>query len=419
MILIDKLKTINNPKIADLPSGFSKTIEDYWNDFIKPNLPNPQTVLKMHDMLVKYAEDEEAVFVVRTFGSWSDKDVENVKSDELRRGFLTIPSNARFQYIFTDNFYAAYFAKMVYDDYCPTYQEFKDAMINRTFPARFGRSCKLERDKAVYSIKGKDPGISKAGYKIAHIVDAGNHFAIGSLNNTGIKELADTYSFPRGLYSDWKKESINGKELFVRHKDIDKDTLTVFKAHFLRFVDPLNYFLAPKAKYGEKCYNYFTNNIKDDVGYDIAEYKPLLDFVSEQYKKIYGKVYEDFLDTILLPKNFIKTPNGLEIIDITYGFMNSNGSTNKTSKNKGSKSLSQSLELAKLKSFKDYMINQANKTQSTANSYVSALKRQANQYGLEEVEKNIDSFIVSSRSLSDHNTTSSALKLYKLFILNN
>lgn len=331
MTLEEKLNTISNPKMFPLPSGTSKTIDDFWNDFIKPMLPNKTTVLKMHNMLVKYVNDPDAIFVVRAFGSWCKNAVESDESDELRRGFITIPDNASFRYFFSDNFYAAYFVKMVYDDYCPSYEEFKAAMINRVFPARFGRSCKLERNKAAYSVGGKDPGISKSGYKIAHIVDAGNHFSIDSLDDAGINELAKVYSFPRGRYSDWKKEMVDGVELFVRHHDVSDNTLKVLKSHFLRFVDPLNYFLAPKAKWRNNYFNSFTNNILNDVGYDIAEYKPLLDYVSDQFKQIYGKDYEDFLTMILLPKDFIKAPNGQEIIDITYGFMSFSGPISKPS----------------------------------------------------------------------------------------
>ena len=72
----------------------------------------------------------------------------------------------------------------------------------------------------------------------------------------GINELAKVYSFPRGRYSDWKKEMVNGVELFVRHHDVSDNTLEVLKSHFLRFVDPLNYFLAPKAKWRNKYFRY-------------------------------------------------------------------------------------------------------------------------------------------------------------------
>src|SRR5690554_5306452 len=152
MSLEFKLRNIKVNRIPELRDGHSNTIELFWEDFIKPLLPDKDCVLKWNELLIRYSKEPDAVYAIRAFFNWSNRHVEVERGDELRRGFLTIPNNATYKYFYTDNFFAAYFQKMALDNYCPTIEEFKDMMQSRKFPARFGRSCHLERVKASYKI---------------------------------------------------------------------------------------------------------------------------------------------------------------------------------------------------------------------------------------------------------------------------
>jgi hypothetical protein len=318
MKLEQKLKSINSRKIQGYINGQSKNIHSFWDEFIAPSLPSKTCVLDWNKLLMDYVNEQDAVYAVRAFSNWNVSDVETEKDDELRRGFFTTFNNEKFSYFVTDNFFVAYFQKMVKDDYCPNLKEFKEMIINLKFPARFGRSCLLERVKAAYKIDAIDPGISKAGYKIAHIIDVGTKYLVDGKSKS-ITELSEQYGFSRGKYSDWNLENHLNKKVYIRRSQAQIQTREIMKAHFLRFVNPFNYFLSPKAKYKNKVYNHFNNNLTHRMDYDIAEYEPLLDFVHTKFVEIYGEPYKEYLKQLLLPNDYFKESNGNEVIDIRYG----------------------------------------------------------------------------------------------------
>ena len=315
MNLIDKLKTMDKPEILSLKSGFDVTIADFWNSFVKPMLPDKNVVIKIYELLKKYVEDDDAVFAIRTFGNWKDKKHDN---KDLRRGFYNL-TDSNYSFFYTDNFFAAYFCKMAIDGFVPDYNEFKEAMITREFPARFGRHDSIyEKKKAAYSIdgtKGKDPLFTKKGYKIAHIVNSGKDFLINEKDMT-IKEICDIYC-PRGDYNDWTINQDTKGDFFARMLKMDPFAKEIIKAHFLRFSCPLNYILTPGTKHHTTLTKIYQN--------DIAESPELQQYAMEQFKKIYGEVYDEYLSKIMLsPTKKIDRPGDFKIY-ITYGYGIRNG----------------------------------------------------------------------------------------------
>lgn len=200
---------------------------------------------------------------------------------------------------------------MAIDNYIPDYKEFKDCMLNRTFPARFGRSTKEEREKAAYSIDGKygkDPGFGRAGYKIAHIINSGKEFIYNNKKYT-IKEICDSY-FPRGKYIDW---NIDKKlNCYVRHIDVGNYEKKLLIAHFMRFICPLNYVFTPKKS---------KQKIKGKVyGNDIAESLLLQRCAIKNMHKRYGSIYKEYLKLVLCNTDNIDT-SGECLKGIKYGEM--------------------------------------------------------------------------------------------------
>lgn len=332
MNLIEKLKTIDKPLLPFLKKGYSKTIAEFWDDFVAPLLPDKEIVISMYEMLLKYIDDPDAVYAIRTFGSWSNKQRDN---KELRRGFYNKTLN-KYSFFYTDNFFAAYFCKMVMDGYVPDYNEFKQAMVSREFPARFGRyDKKFEKVKAAYSIdgkKGKDPLFSKNGYTIAHIINAGKNFFVNGKNMT-IQQICNIY-FPRGTYDDWKLEEDNYGKLYVRNLGyIEPIAREILKAHFLRFVCPLNYILTPGKN----------NHITETKVYldDIAESVELQQYAIKQFQKIYGKIYDDYMSKIMIaPIKMVENCENLFIgIDYGYGIRNKDKKANCVSEKKGKKNI--------------------------------------------------------------------------------
>lgn len=332
MTLEEKIRSINvvdgDSKLISMETDYKIRIEDFWTDFILPRLPDRDVVKAWSKLLIDYTNEDDAVFAIRAFAGRSKKDTESKKDDELRRGFLTVPNNATYSYFFTDNSFAAYFYKMALDGFVPSLKEFKIVMKERRFPAHFGQNCNIEKKKAAYKIGATPvPTIGQYGYKISHVSDAGEHYSFNGNDDFSITDLSKMY-FPRGKYSEWKYDSV--MDCYVRNLDVLPQTRDVLVAHFLRFVNPFNHFLTPKAKNTvtskktgittTKIYNKYFNYIKGEEKYDIGEFKPLIDYVNERYEKdIYIDDYLKYKELLLLPNDFFETASGDDTIDVEYG----------------------------------------------------------------------------------------------------
>ena len=277
--LLKKLETIHMPKIKDLPTGEASTVEELWDKLIISYIPSKEAIIKWHNLLLGYINKEDATFAIRFFNN-TPKD----RYDDLRRGFLT-KTNQGYSFFYTDNFFAAYFQKMAIDNFVPSIDEFLDAFNNRRFPSRFGRNTSNER--ALLAVpQGKDPGIGTAGFKLAHIVDVGRNYYFED-KNYSLREIVAKY-FPGGNRSDWRDCIDNNGKYKLRNIDVSPDAKKFIIAHFLRFVHPFNYFLAPKRGCEEnmKCR-------------DIAEYLPLINHAYEYNLNLYGSIYTEYLKLIM------------------------------------------------------------------------------------------------------------------------
>jgi hypothetical protein len=82
------------------------------------------------------------------------------------------------------------------------------------------------------------------------------------------------------------------------------------KAHFLRFVHPINYFLVPKRKCEQ-----------DSVNNDIGEYTPLIDYVYLYTSRIYANELKNFEYNIFAKKKrIIKTEDDIGTIKINMHY---------------------------------------------------------------------------------------------------
>lgn len=295
-------------KLMRLADGKACDIEEFWNNFIEPNLPCEEAVIGWHSILLKYIKDNPT-FSLRVFGSYVNKQNDPTM---LRRGFVNT-CNQNFKTVYADNFFTSYFFSMAYDNYVPDYEEFKKMMDSRKFPA--GYMSTREEDKYRGFQRGKDPKIQFKGYKIAHIYDAGRNFDFAYEMNT-VGKFCKLY-FPRGEYDDWNGLTTDRYGTYhcrdVKIENQDKQKVYDFLvAHFLRTVHPINYFLVPK----QGLISFYDNGVlKDEIG----EYEPLIQFVekkiSERYKKIYGEYLQLIAPLQKSQKNFVNYK-----IDAQYGF---------------------------------------------------------------------------------------------------
>lgn len=305
MTLKEKLNTIDQPRINIFKSGSAATINDFWKSFVEPHLIPTDIISKWCNLLYRYVEDVGVVYAIRSFNDRK----ENGDKD-LRRGFVT-KTDKNYSFFYTDNYFSAYFLKMAMDGYVPDYFEFKEMMLSRNFPARFGQSCSSERKKAAYKIDAKDPKINSSGYKISHIIDVGTGYYN---NNTtvSISQICSKY-FTRGTYDDWIIVTDNTGSYYSRNLNIDESALPYLKAIFLRMTCPLNYILTPKKKL-------HTTEVKVDKN-DIGESIQLQRFARYQFSKLYGDIYNDFLRKIMLHSDFnYSSKTGDSFIGIKYDF---------------------------------------------------------------------------------------------------
>ena len=146
MTLQDKLSFISKPSIPRMTSGEAETIRGFWMEFIEPKLISKEIISQWCNLLYRYIDDSNVVYAIRKFG-----DRGRNGDYDLRRGFYTL-TNKDYSFFYTDNYFSAYFFKMAFDGFVPNYEEFKDLLISRKFPARFGQSCRTERERAAFDI---------------------------------------------------------------------------------------------------------------------------------------------------------------------------------------------------------------------------------------------------------------------------
>ena len=299
MSLLQKLDSIASPAIRTLPDGHATDIGEFWDNFIEEMMPDPSIALRWHNTLMDYVQRTDAMFAVRFYNNAPPE-----RYDDLRRGFLT-KTNDGYSFFYTDNFHAAYFAKMALDGYVPSSKELAFAYNSRQFPSRFGLDTSNERSMMAIP-KGRDPKIQTAGYKLAHIINVGkDYFMNGS--TVSLSNVVQSY-FPGGSRNDYTLHSDRTGSYFARQFPVTSDIKRYLIAEYLRFVHPFNYFLTPK----KTC-------AFSSVTKDIAEYQPVVDFVRDKYAAIYGKAYDEFLNLIMVDKNALTHSHASTVINLNYG----------------------------------------------------------------------------------------------------
>ena len=225
----NKLKDIKNKGIIRVRSGSAGCVEEFFNNVIKDQFCAVEEIRAIHKALIEYINQDDAVFVLRLFGSDSRKNYNN-----LRRGFLTQYPDGH-KMVFCDNTFAMPFAAMKVAGKSYTTTELNAYMADPTTRFGFG-STKEERDLAFYHWNANKANINlnSYGWYLAHIVPVGKHYSQGSL---------------RDIFKNPKREEWCLTENNVRRvkNNPTSDELSVLKAHFLRMVHPLNSFLVPKT----------------------------------------------------------------------------------------------------------------------------------------------------------------------------
>ena len=294
MNIEEKIQNINKPKIQDtiglIPDGESSSVDEFFENFVKPRLPKKEVVIKWHNILMEYIADTKELSCAVRYGNSGSKDESQSGETgnlKLRRGWLTQNTEDNFEYFYADNFMSSYFCKMAIDEYCPSsVEELRDIFQKHKFPFGYDgfRDSQYEPECIVIDI-GEKPGFL-GNYKISHVFDNGKYYDVkGDKRYPGIKELSEAY-FDIGNRKQWTEETDHIRKIKISEKE-----KKVIIACFLRFVHPINYFLTPSTK-NHTCVPSITNK-------DIGENPLLISKVKQYMKEQYPEVYGEFVEKIM------------------------------------------------------------------------------------------------------------------------
>ena len=258
-----------------LPVNTAITVKEFYDKCVKFNMLPLESVIAWHNMFMQYVEMDDAIFWVRYYESG------NKKSGRwnTRRGCKTQFRDG-FSYVFVSNFDAHEIFNMVRLGVEPDANEFLDLMKSNKFPLHYdsGKSCE-ESDIASKSFP--KIGSTKGGiltpdhWYLAHIIGVKSDYidSNGKILNVNVERL-----YPKGEVTDWKLDS-DGKMVRFIGNILSQEEKSLVKAHFLRFVDPLNYYAAPGQ-------NYQINS----AAYNIGEAQVVNDYIGTVFSEIYGHI---------------------------------------------------------------------------------------------------------------------------------
>lgn len=285
-----------------LSNGSASSIGEFYNKCIAPNLLPIENVLAWHEMLLEYVERKDAVLWIRYHesgnknnGRWNNR---RACKTEFEDGF---------SYVFVSNFDVHEIFNMVHLGVEPDAEEFAALMNTHKFHLHYdsGKSCE-ESDICSYPIIGSTrAGVLTVGHwYLAHIIGIKSDYYDhnGKTIPVDVERL-----YPRGDVSDWAANS-DGFKVRKLNYSLSKQEKELVKAHFLRFVDPLNYYLVP-GKYFQ------VNNINKQIG----EAAMMNDYVSNMFANEYGaQTMQKFRKLVLAPHDLLQI-SGNKAITIEYG----------------------------------------------------------------------------------------------------
>lgn len=270
---------------------------------------------------MQYIEREDAIFLLRRYengskggGRWN-----------TRRSAMTRFADG-FTYVFVSNFEPHEIYNMAFKGVVPTAEEFARLLNNHIYPMHYdngkSRSCE-EIDVSAYPHIGtvRSEVLNESKYYLAHIFSVNGTDYLWEADDTIISKDEIIEIAPRGTLSDW--DVSDGYPIRKFDYSLNAKHKAYVIAHFLRLVDPLNYFLTPiKA----------LTRVKDiSWNQNIGEYPELVGYVSKVYEQRFGKecIEKYCKKAMTLPMKVNQSDLGNTSIGISYGTASQNGTQSK------------------------------------------------------------------------------------------
>lgn len=235
--MIDDFLTNDLPRdFPQVPKVTCGTVRDFFDGCVCRALPDATVIVAWHELLLQYADDPDAVFLSRLYehqklpdGRW-----------DTRRCALTIMADG-FSYAFASNYFARVIYTMAWCGFVPDYDDFKSWLVGRDAKLGYFMSTDVERVIAAYPLGHYATHYYTPGWYLAHNV------AVNGDDYAGAEDLNIKDILTIGDRTDWRREG----EMMVRreNKTLDLGAKSLARAHFLRFLDPINYFLVPSRKH--------------------------------------------------------------------------------------------------------------------------------------------------------------------------
>lgn len=271
------------------------SVEDFYNSFLINRAPKKEFVEKWHDLLVWYLNEPDAILLVRKYESTKKRGIW-----DNRRGAV-VNYDDGFEFAYASNFLAHEIYLMAFNGFVPDKADFKQAIKNRELPITSGTN--VEKQIRLYSVPNKQPG----DCYLAHIMDVNGQYLRDNGQYQVLSKTESDKMYPHGEAINWTSSP---DKIWHQPGNLSQEEKDLIRAHFLRFLDPMNYYLTPKT---EHCDHSITT-LKKNIG----EYPCLTFYVQERYRKEFGYRFEEL---IRIGRYVEKMPlgyTGHNTINLTY-----------------------------------------------------------------------------------------------------
>ena len=240
---------LSNPRAFNkpiVPNGESHTVEEFVDRCVIQSGARPaeEAIRHWHELLSSYSEREDAILLSRLYENEKERIAGEVVY-HTRRGALTVMADG-FSYAFCSNFFARVIYSMALANVLPCVDEFAHDMTSLAMRIGhgWGMTTAVDRLLAAYPLKPYSRKFYLDGWYLAHIHAIDDEVYEGH-------EMVDVRSvYALGQESDWNQGRVCGQNVPVRRLDyyLNERQKAYARAQFLRFLDPLNYFLVPRDR---------------------------------------------------------------------------------------------------------------------------------------------------------------------------
>lgn len=327
--------------IPAVPTDSATTPEELYDKCISLTCPNNQTVtdaiIGWHKLLTRYVNKEGAILLSRLYESTKD----STGDWNNRRNSLTISEN--YSYAFCSNHFPRLILIMALNGFVPDDDDFWNMMVTeRKFylSSLFGMAP-IERRISGFETKPYNARCYALGWYLAHIV------SVVDMPYRGCSSLDIKNIFALGEEKDWKYDTALGCIARRNSETLDENEKKMAVAHFLRLVDPINYFLVPnqtnvvykkvnksdKTPLGEnnfvvqymlcRAYERFGNTLVDFLDVALADFD--IQEIYSQYSRIANsKISANFAVNINLPATATASKSAIKKSSASTGISSKN-----------------------------------------------------------------------------------------------